>query len=188
MRDEKYWRENDAKFRAVAQNATYQQFEDIVRASHLKPLDKKDKSHSCGKVKSSIWNSISMSSGKKNSHDADTQALAAAAAASSSVMVASRSAATDNPVRNIEEFHAIWRDLEIEERMDLVLRLDDDVIAQVFERELPPDLLGELLHTFLAFRQSHQDIAAIVRILGKQCYNNILFLMADGNNNIISLF
>ena len=38
--DNRYWRENDAKFRAVAQNATYEQFEDIVKASHLKPLDK----------------------------------------------------------------------------------------------------------------------------------------------------
>ena len=42
--DRSYWRENDAKFRAVAQNATYEQFEDIVKASHLKPLEKTDKS------------------------------------------------------------------------------------------------------------------------------------------------
>ena len=36
--DEAYWRQNDAKFRALAQNATYDQFEEIVKASHLKPL------------------------------------------------------------------------------------------------------------------------------------------------------
>ena len=38
--DEVYWRQNDAKFRALAQNATYDQFEEIVKASHLKPLGK----------------------------------------------------------------------------------------------------------------------------------------------------
>lgn len=41
--DAKYQRENDAKFRAVAQRvASYEEFKDIVAASHLKPLDKKD--------------------------------------------------------------------------------------------------------------------------------------------------
>ena len=41
--DARYRRENDAKFRAVAQNvASYEEFKDIVAASHLKPLDKKD--------------------------------------------------------------------------------------------------------------------------------------------------
>ena len=33
-----YWQKNDAKFRALAQNATYDQFEEIVKASHIKPL------------------------------------------------------------------------------------------------------------------------------------------------------
>ena len=40
--DERYWRENDAKFRAVAQHASYDQFEQIVKASHLKPLGAQD--------------------------------------------------------------------------------------------------------------------------------------------------
>ncbi|EDQ92295.1 uncharacterized protein MONBRDRAFT_21844 [Monosiga brevicollis MX1] len=38
-KEERYWRENDAKFRAMAQKvATYEEFEDIVKASHIKPL------------------------------------------------------------------------------------------------------------------------------------------------------
>ena len=41
--DARYQRENDAKFRAVAQKVgSYEEFKDIVAASHLKPLDKKD--------------------------------------------------------------------------------------------------------------------------------------------------
>ena len=41
--DAKYQRENDAKFRAVAQKVgSYEEFKDIVAASHLRPLEKKD--------------------------------------------------------------------------------------------------------------------------------------------------
>ena len=32
VQDETYWRQNDAKFRAVAQNVSYEQFEEIGRA------------------------------------------------------------------------------------------------------------------------------------------------------------
>lgn len=41
--DEVYWRENDAKFRAVRQKvSSYEEFRDIVKAAHLQPLEKKD--------------------------------------------------------------------------------------------------------------------------------------------------
>ena len=43
-KDEKYQRENDAKFRAIHQKVkSYDEFRDIVEASHLRPLDKGDK-------------------------------------------------------------------------------------------------------------------------------------------------
>lgn len=42
--DAKYWRENDAKFRAVEQRVeSYEHFRDIVAAAHLRPLEKKDR-------------------------------------------------------------------------------------------------------------------------------------------------
>eukprot|EP01147_Barroeca_monosierra_P004532 gene4532-6746_t len=38
-REDRYWRENDAKFRAVSQKvASYEEFEDIVKAAHIKPI------------------------------------------------------------------------------------------------------------------------------------------------------
>ena len=41
--DEKYLRENDAKFRAVNQRVgSYEEFRDIVSTAHLKPLERKD--------------------------------------------------------------------------------------------------------------------------------------------------
>lgn len=42
--DARYWRENDAKFRAVNQRVgSYEEFRDIVKAAHLKPLEKEDR-------------------------------------------------------------------------------------------------------------------------------------------------
>ena len=35
QKDDKYWRENDAKFRAAKQMATYEEFENIVKVSCL---------------------------------------------------------------------------------------------------------------------------------------------------------
>ncbi|ESN98871.1 hypothetical protein HELRODRAFT_67273 [Helobdella robusta] len=56
-KEARYWRENDAKFRAVHQKvATYDEFRGIVQASHLKPLDKNDKIN--GKFYQP-WNAIS---------------------------------------------------------------------------------------------------------------------------------
>lgn len=56
-RDEKYQRENDAKFRAIHQKVqSYEEFRDIVEASHLKPLDKEDK---LGGMSYQKWNAMS---------------------------------------------------------------------------------------------------------------------------------
>ena len=50
-----YNQRNDAKFRAVNQKvATYEEFRNIVEASHLNPLDKKDK---VGGIDNQKWNS-----------------------------------------------------------------------------------------------------------------------------------
>ena len=38
-KEDRYWRENDAKFRAVEQKVnSYEEFEEIVKAAHIKPM------------------------------------------------------------------------------------------------------------------------------------------------------
>ncbi|PSN36381.1 Coiled-coil domain-containing protein 103 [Blattella germanica] len=63
--DVKYWRENDVKIRAVEQRvASYEEFKycqafkDLVKAAHLKPLDKARKQNGQEDKKIRIWNSI----------------------------------------------------------------------------------------------------------------------------------
>jgi hypothetical protein len=53
----------------------------------------------------------------------------------------------------MDEFVAAWGVLEVGERMDYVNALDQQDMARIFHTEIPPQLLGDMLHTFLAFRQ-----------------------------------
>lgn len=56
--EEKYWRENSAKLRAVEQRVpTYEDFRQMVLASHLKPLDKGESIRD-NKKNINIWNSL----------------------------------------------------------------------------------------------------------------------------------
>ncbi|XP_012711620.1 coiled-coil domain-containing protein 103 [Fundulus heteroclitus] len=53
--ERRYQRENQAKLRAVNQGVDYDQFRGLVRSSHLKPLDKKDKD---GGPRKQPWNPV----------------------------------------------------------------------------------------------------------------------------------
>jgi len=167
--DEVYWRQNDAKFRALAQNATYDQFEEIVKASHLKPLEKKDKSPG-NKSKSSIWNSISLSS-RKSTNCEPTPCSSTQYSQPISESTLGSSAESSKPgripstARNIDEFLAVWRSLEIDERITFLSDLGKENIRRILSSEIPPELVGDMLHTFLAFRQQPNDIAIVVQTL-----------------------
>jgi len=151
--DNKYWRENDAKFRAVAQNATYEQFEDIVKASHLKPLDKTDKSPN-SKSKTSIWNSITSATSRKSNCD-QKATMEAMSNCSSGIVIP----------RNIDEFQHKWRNIEICERLGFVQDLGQPAIAKIFSTEIPPELLADFLYTFLTFGPSLTDMVVVVHTL-----------------------
>jgi len=152
--DNRYWRENDAKFRAVAQNATYEQFEDIVKASHLKPLDKCDKSPN-SKSKTSIWNSITNATSRKSTCDQK----------SSMEAMCSNSNLSGVVPRNIDEFQHRWRNIEICERLGFIQDLGQPAIAKIFSTEIPPELLADFLYTFLTFGPSLPDMVVVVQTL-----------------------
>jgi len=158
--DCKYWRENNAKFRAVAQNATYEQFEDIVKASHLKPLDKSDKSPNA-KTKTSIWNSITSATSRKSSCEAKP---ANSPEGMQALSVATITNGTQIP-RNIDEFHQKWRSIEICDRIGFVQDVGQVAIAKIFSTEIPPELLADFLYTFLTFGPSLTDLVVVVQTL-----------------------
>ncbi|XP_007535800.1 coiled-coil domain-containing protein 103 [Erinaceus europaeus] len=125
--DEKYKRENAAKFRAVEQKvASYEEFRGIVLASHLKPLEKKDK---IGKM-TVPW----------NCHTAPGWT--------------SQDDATEIPQEKeflqpetSAEFYRYWRRhlQRGPERYQALIQLGASKLARIFQTDIGFGLLGELL-------------------------------------------
>ena len=106
--DSRYWRENSAKFRAVAQNASYEQFEEIVKASHLKPIEKQDKTQ-YGKLKTTIWNSIANAASRKSTNMEYQKP---------ETTEASDDCLSHNSIpKTFDEFYERWRRTEMSERI-----------------------------------------------------------------------
>ncbi|XP_053217948.1 coiled-coil domain-containing protein 103 [Podarcis raffonei] len=128
--DEKYQRENEAKFRAVHQKvATYEEFRDIVLASHLRPLEKKDK---VGKKRNVLWNSHAVKANLKQESEVQL------------------SQELEQLPKTSAEFYRDWRRCmkNSQERYQLLLQLGSQNLGQIFQTDLAFGFLGEFLAVF----------------------------------------
>ncbi|MCJ8739014.1 hypothetical protein PDJAM_G00042230 [Pangasius djambal] len=145
--DKKYQRENDAKFRAIHQKvATYEEFRDIVQASHLKPLDKKDRST----PRKQPWNPIS--TGNTELKHTSTDSL--------------QSVLRESQPRSASEFSRDWHRFKGSsvEKYDFLLRLGGENLRRMFHTEVGFGLLGEFLMVLCqCFRPG--DEAAVLGVL-----------------------
>ncbi|KAM8795394.1 dynein axonemal assembly factor 19 [Eudromia elegans] len=144
--DETYERENSAKLRAVRQRlASYEEFRDIVLASHLKPLERKDKRAKKGSV---LWNPC-----VSHAKGADT----------SSVEVAQE---LHQLPGTSAEFYRDWRRClkNGKEKYQFLLKLEGKALGRIFQADLGFGLLGDFL-TVLAENVCREDRAAVVQIL-----------------------
>uniref|UniRef100_A0A8C5R9A2 Coiled-coil domain containing 103 n=1 Tax=Laticauda laticaudata TaxID=8630 RepID=A0A8C5R9A2_LATLA len=125
--DEKYQRENEAKFRAVHQKvSSYEEFRDIVLASHLKPLEKKDK---MGSGRNVLWNSSAVKVKHKQESKIDLpQEL-------------------EHLPETSAEFYRDWRRCmkNNQDRYLLLLQLGSQNLGRIFQTDLAFGLLGEFL-------------------------------------------
>lgn len=148
--DEKYHRENDAKFRAIHQKvASYEEFRDIVLASHLKPLEKKDKNT----LRNQPWNPISSVNPLLKHTSTDT-------------LPVTQSALCESQPRSESEFSRDWRRFKGSsvEKYAFLLRLGGETLRQVFHTEVGFGLLGEFL-TVLCEHFQPGDEAAVMGVL-----------------------
>ncbi|XP_044530559.1 coiled-coil domain-containing protein 103 [Gracilinanus agilis] len=144
--DEKYQRENAAKFRAVEQKvASYEEFRDIVLASHLKPLERKDKMNI---KKTVLWNchvsqkGTTQEEGTVISQEGDCQP------------------------ETSSDFYRTWRRYlrSGPERYQALLQLGAPNLGHLFRADVGFGLLGELLMT-LEENFKPADHAAVLGIL-----------------------
>ncbi|XP_077316206.1 dynein axonemal assembly factor 19 [Lithobates pipiens] len=123
--DEKHRRENDARFRAIHQKvASYEEFRDIVLASNLKPLERKDK---IGGDRKQPWNPT------------------ATASSSSREAVCTVLQESSLEPRNAFEFTREWRRIDVKKRYDFLLQIGANKLSHIFHAEVCSALLGEIL-------------------------------------------
>ncbi|KAL5257268.1 hypothetical protein ACHWQZ_G012255 [Mnemiopsis leidyi] len=127
--DKMYWIRNEAKIRAVNNKvASYEEFEDIVKASHLKPLEKGDRISDI-KVFKQPWNINSGSeSGSQTTSSKSTEIA-------------------NNSVDNVIQFNRVWKRQckNSLEQFNFLTELDCSKIHHIFQAEIAMGLLGEFV-------------------------------------------
>ncbi|XP_038836576.1 coiled-coil domain-containing protein 103 isoform X2 [Salvelinus namaycush] len=149
--DNKYQRENDAKFRALHQKVgTYEEFRDIVLASHLKPLDRKDKA---GAPRKQPWNALASTDKGQNQTSCDEIGL--------------KPQLSEFQPRTASEFSRDWRRFgseKPEDKYSLLLSLGGEGLRDIFRAEVGFGLLGEFL-VFLSSGLQPGDEATVIGVL-----------------------
>nr|XP_028557949.1 coiled-coil domain-containing protein 103 [Podarcis muralis]XP_028557950.1 coiled-coil domain-containing protein 103 [Podarcis muralis] len=162
--DEKYQRENEAKFRAVHQKvATYEEFRDIVLASHLKPLEKKDK---VGKKRNVLWNSHAVKANLKQESEVHL------------------SQELEQLPKTSAEFYRYWHRCmkNSQERYQLLLQLGSQNLGQIFQTDLAFGFLGEFLAVFsenICLKDRHSVLEILESFSGTKRFGLNVALMSE---------
>ncbi|KAG8446919.1 hypothetical protein GDO86_014390 [Hymenochirus boettgeri] len=169
--DQRYSRENEAKFRAIHQRvASYEEFRDIVLASNLKPLERKDK---IGERKQP-WN----------------QSFVANSSSQKSECVTVQESFCEPT--NAFEFTRKWRRLENERKYELLLQYGPKKLSEIFHAEVCSGLLGDILLVLEKnFQSLHlKEILLILQTLAKtkRFDLNIVFLSKTERESSQKLF
>lgn len=184
--DFKYWRENSAKLRAVNQRvSSYDEFRDIVKAAHLKPLEKCDKLGGGGiKQNGCIWNSLvcreneyCVQADKEPTQDNTVPGLNKATKHQNSM----------NTLQLLNGFVFLTR----EEKIELLKRLGTGELV-ITEIEIPMGVLGNIVETLADVMESHNDnihIANVIDVLAnsKRFRLSLDFLTATEKKNFAEL-
>ncbi|XP_075225825.1 dynein axonemal assembly factor 19 isoform X2 [Lycorma delicatula] len=167
--DKRYWLENDAKFRAVNQHvSSYEEFRNIVKASHLKPIEHKNLLGNC---KGCIWNTVSshktenFSAGEKQKV-MDQQELKNNFVSDNSEC---NSVATDGFIKKFRSCTTV------EERFQLLQSICSSDSQVLFKTEIPVGLLGEIIEVLSIFPPSTQNMVIVCRILEQLTQTQSLF-------------
>ncbi|KAI6653514.1 coiled-coil domain-containing protein [Oopsacas minuta] len=145
--EDKYQRENDAKFRAVYQKvATYEEFCDIVLASNLKPLDKSDSIPSAG-AGLTPWNVNATHTNKQQKSD--------------EILVPQIESGSNNietiKITSQAEFYKTYTKLTTDDKYLLLIQIGGDKLLSLFPTEI--EVFEDILFVLtLEYRDNDMDI------------------------------
>ncbi|KAK0175081.1 hypothetical protein PV327_008863 [Microctonus hyperodae] len=135
--DFKYQLENDAKLRAIEQKVpTYEHFRQMVNGAHLKPLERKD----TDELTKVSWNLLM----KKNPNANQLSLIK-----NSIISMTNKEFNSYIVSKSFEEFYKEWKKLDDIENKINFLQLSRDLLPEVFQVEIPINILMEFLHTCL---------------------------------------
>ena len=171
----RYWVRNAAKFRAVSQGVSYEEFTSLVDSSHLTPLARRDIT-SLG-PRQGLWNPVAREARPEGQQGAGEGGGVAGAALP----------------RNLHEFQRSWRNLgERRERVDLLAALEEVGLAKVFAVEVPADILEGIVEALLEDLEEGGDVDLGVMVLrsctgGKRFSLGLELLGAGGREGVARL-
>ena len=180
--EDKYQRENDAKFRAVYQKvATYEDFCDIVKASSLKPLDRTDSVSLAGAGRCT-WNVNAIEHPTKQQNCEGIQPI--------STEPGSTAIAFDGTdIHTQSEFYKVYWKLSTSDKYLFLLQIGGDRLLALFPIEV--DVFNDIiLVLYREFRTAHFKSTA--NILGciarmERFTLAILFIDDSTRKNLTSL-
>ncbi|XP_064094922.1 coiled-coil domain-containing protein 103-like isoform X1 [Macrobrachium nipponense] len=186
--DRRYATENSAKLRAIQSTPSYDEFRQLVLGSHLKPVDRSDKS----KVRPSIWNSLASTATKKSSksspqdtensvYPTDVQYGCQSGSGESNLASPSLSYRrlssvpsmaleiphfdVNNPPNTTEGLVQLWERLDLAERLELLRNLPVQATEKLAAGLVAGSLLGDAITTLLAFTPTVNDVVMVVNML-----------------------
>jgi hypothetical protein len=173
--DEKYSRENSTKLRAIEQRVgTYEDFRQMVLASHLKPLDKGESLKS-DLLNKNTWNLIAAKANGDEPLKLDTN----------------QTGPSHKQPLNSLEFIQAWKKLPdaVNIKWQYVVSVGPEAIQSLFSHEINGEILGHFIGLFNtvarnAEMNSDENIEKIVHLLNvfPKCNRfklNFLFLKKD---------
>ncbi|XP_076040055.1 dynein axonemal assembly factor 19 [Oratosquilla oratoria] len=152
--DRRHSAENSTKLRAIHSAANYDEFRQLVMGTHLKPIDKGDKS----KMRPSIWNSLASSASRKSTkiQPPDTE---------NSVYPMDIHYDLNNPPTTTDGLVHLWENIDLAERLDLVRALNAQALERLASGLVAGGLLGDVITTLLAFTPTVSDVVMVVGVL-----------------------
>jgi len=173
-KDQKYKRENDAKFRAINQKVkTYEEFRDIVEASHLVPLDKADK---IGGFSYQQWNTVSSNS--KPSEEIR--------------FIPEEKIHDFIKPRTTQDFISTWKRhcSTLEEKFYYLISIEKEILPKLLAMDYPMGEIISALHTCKNMEELSDDIFRILEVLHqtKRFYLLLNFLSKQETEMLHQIF
>ncbi|CAL1529042.1 unnamed protein product [Lymnaea stagnalis] len=136
--EEKYWRENDAKIRAVEQRVpTYDDFREMVLAAHLKPLEKEDRISSI-KNFTQVWN---QAADKFSGPNIDNESIGSGYIEQTKITIP----------KSGQDFVQHWKRTckSIDEKKNFLFFIGGQRLQEIFKIEISGGLLGEFIECLM---------------------------------------